>query len=191
MNGQSPRVPRPLPYLGQMCLMPRPRSAGVFRRCPSQSERLVYLQNSLTKNHQNLHLVVLSHAGYYLTSYFRSAFIKVRKNCRKLCLRQTAFSRVLVVRRSTWPNQLVGFLLGTVLCGNAKLAFSSGIDDVAEKSITEPISSENGELVGGIGAEEENRKSHDIGRHHRNRPPVESVPMRYGVAGAVGVYIGQ
>ena len=62
---------------------------------------------------QTIHAdLVYSRTGYDITSYFRSAFIEVRKKTPKMSP-PTALGRTSVTRHFSWLNQLVGFLFTT------------------------------------------------------------------------------
>ena len=89
----------------RFCLMWWSPSAGVVRRRPSQSERLV----CLTKFDTDIHTHILyNHTGCDVTATSSRYLSKFEKTAEMPTT--TASGRIFVARRFVSPNQLMGFL---------------------------------------------------------------------------------
>ena len=84
---------------------------GVVISVRTGSNSPIVRSNLATRNSMKEHLkfrTLISHTRYYITYYFRSAFIEVKEW--PVMPPPTALDWILVARRFAWPNQLVGFL---------------------------------------------------------------------------------
>ena len=85
-----------------------------FVRLPSQSERFVHLKNGLTyenqKNNTRISISIYSTTTPDMTSLATSGRKLLRKTLSKMPSPMSP-GGIFVARRSSWPNQLVGFLL--------------------------------------------------------------------------------